>query len=303
MKRKVVVYSKKDFREIDENERSRLDTAIISIECTGECRKYYLLEEKGNSDSEHMLPSSNRVLNLDFDDLSCDTEYKGHQFKTISEEQAIEAVNFIENNIGRDFIIHCGAGKSRSQGFFRFIIDTYPEYYEECEENKRNPCITPNVEVIRKLKAAYIRKHGSSLINPTVEHPWFDFGNQVSRLVRTWKEHNNIVIGFDFDGTIYDTNEIGGDFSRVIELLKECSDFGLTMCLWTAERKEEKLAWKIEYSKSIGIKVDYVNESPLMPGTTKPYFNILLDDRSGLPYTFQVLKEALRIIRTQEPYV
>jgi len=299
MKRKVVVYSKKDFREIDENERSRLDKAIISIECTGECRKYYLLEEKGNSDSEHILPSSNRVLNLDFDDLACDTEYKGHQFKTISEEQAIEAVNFIESNIGKDFIIHCGAGKSRSQGFFRFIIDTYPEYYEECEENKRNPCITPNVEVIRKLKAAYIRKHGSSLINPTVEHPWFDFGNQVSRLVRTWEEHNDIVIGFDFDGTIYDTNEIGGDFSRVIELLKECSDFGLTMCLWTAEREEEKLVWKIEYSKSIGIKVDYVNESPLMPGTTKPYFNILLDDRSGLPYTFQVLKEALRIIKTQ----
>ena len=300
MKRKVIVYPKKDFKEVD---KSRLDTAIISIECTGECRKYYLLEEKGDSDSEHILPSGNRVLNLDFDDLDHDREYKGHHFKTITEEQAIEAVNFIEANIGKDFIIHCGAGRSRSQGFFRFIIDTYPDYYEECEENKRNPCITPNMEVVRKLKAAHIRKHGTSLIEPTLEHPWFDFGNQVSRLLKTWKEHQNIVVGFDFDGTIYDTNGIGGDFSRVIELLKECSDLGLTMCLWTAERDEEKLKWKIEYSKSIGIKVDYINESPLMPGTTKPYFNILLDDRSGLPYTFRVLKETLRIIKTQEPYV
>ena len=300
MKRKVVVYPKTVFNTIDV---SRLDVAVISIECTGECRKYFMEEEKEIFDNEHRFPSSPRVLNLDFDDLFEDKVYKGHLLKTITEEQAIEAVNFIEDNIGRDFIVHCGAGKSRSQGFFRFIIDTYPEYYEECSENRVNPCITPNVEVVRKLKAAYTRKHGTTFIEPTLEHPWFNFQNQVSRLIDTWKEHHNLVIGYDFDGTIFDTNKKGGDFGRVIELLKECSTLGFTMCLWTAEPDDKVLDWKVMYAKEIGINVDYINKSPLMSGTIKPYFNILLDDRAGLPYTFGLLNEVVRVIKAQQPYI
>jgi len=296
MKRKVIVYSEEDFKKLENLDR--LDQAIISICCTGECRKYYLEPKKGKTDN-HIYKSSYRVLNIDFDDLNVDLNYKGHLFRTITEEQALEIVNFIELNIGKDFIIHCGAGKSRSQGVFRFIIESYPEYYEETIENKDNPCLTPNIEVIRKLKEAYRKIHGTAFSEPRLEHPWFDFNNQVERLLKTWNEKGNLVVGFDFDGTIYDTNKIGGDFSRVIELLKECSRLGMKMCLLTAEQIPDKILWKRDYAESIGISVGWVNESPLMPGTKKPYFNILLDDRAGLPYTFKVLSEVVRLIKAQ----
>lgn len=44
----------------------------------------------------------------------------------------------------------------------------------------------------------------------------------------------------------------------------------------------------LEYCKHYGIRVDYVNESPIMK-TRKPYYNILLDDRAGLQESFGVL--------------
>ncbi len=286
---KILVYSRENFKNFLDKFRERLDVAIISIECTGECRKYYMKEVKNIQDNEHLLPSSYRVLNLDFDDLTQDKEWKGHLFKAISEDQAKDIIDFVERNIGKDIVIHCGAGKSRSQGVFRAILDLYSEYYQESPENKENPCLTPNIEVVAKIKRAYRERK---------QHFWFDFQNNVNRLLKTWDKKKNLVVGFDFDGTIFDTNNVGGDFSRVISLLKECSEVGMIMCLWTAELSEERLKEKIKISEELGIKVSFVNESPLMPGTTKPYFNILLDDRAGLPYTYKVLKETLRIIKT-----
>lgn len=293
MKRQIKVYSKTGFRKIVDQVKDRLDIAIISIEVTPECARYYMEIEKEDFDNSHILESGPRVLNLEFDDINQDYRYKGHLLKTISREQAIEIVSFIDRNLGKDIIVHCKAGTSRSQGIQRYILDTFPEYYEEDQDN---PCLTPNIEVVRRLKRAYREKEN--------EHPWFSFKNQVERLYKCWEDHKNLVIGFDFDGTIYDTHENGGDFRRVIGLLRECKEMGFTMCLWTAEPVPEKLGWKKSYCEEIGIKPDYINESPLMPGTEKPYFNILLDDRCGLPYTYEVLKEVVkRIKKAQEPYV
>ena len=42
---------------------------------------------------------------------------------------------------------------SRSQGVVRFILDTYPDY----REHPDNHCITPNREVVRKLKNEYYK--------------------------------------------------------------------------------------------------------------------------------------------------
>lgn len=293
-KNNVLVFSKEEFRDIVEFIKDKDDVAIISVEATPECAKYWLVEEKDDSDNRHLITSSNRVLNVNFDDLNEDREYKGHLFKAISKEQAKEIVDFIELNLGKQFIIHCKAGKSRSQGIARFILDTYPDYYEECLENKYNPCLYPNITVLTSLKRAYREKWFEDC-GPS-SHPWLDFDRQLERLIRQYKEHGSLVVGYDFDGTIYDTNGIGGDFSPVIDLLRKCTEIGFRMCLWTAEPKPEQLEWKIEYAKKLGIGVDYVNESPLMPGTKKPYFNILLDDRAGLPYTYRLLTRALEIL-------
>ena len=53
--------------------------------------------------------------------------------------------------------------------------------------------------------------------------------------------------------------------------------------------REDWLKWKIDYCKHFGIEPDYVNESPLIKGTKKPFFNLLLDDRAGLEEAYTLL--------------
>lgn len=135
--------------------------AFISIMATDECAKYYLREKYGDNpkDNEHFLPEGPRVCNVKFDDLEEDREFQGYTLRTITEEQADKIVNFIEQNLDKNFLIHCRAGASRSQGVYRFIMDMYSDYYTPCIENELNPCLTPNAEVVRKLKRSYYKKH------------------------------------------------------------------------------------------------------------------------------------------------
>jgi hypothetical protein len=158
-KNNVLVLSKPEFREavkiIEDLKIDKEKLCYISIESTPECAKYWMEEEKEDFDNDHILESSDKVLNLNFDDINSDREYKGHLFKTISEEQAKQIVDFIDNNMGKDIIIHCKAGSSRSQAIYRFIIDNYTDYYTPFILNKDNPCITPNIEVLSKLNKIY----------------------------------------------------------------------------------------------------------------------------------------------------
>lgn len=121
----------------------------------------------------------------------------------------------------------------------------------------------------------------------------------VSRLWEKYNQHGSLIIGYDFDHTIYDYNQEGGDYSCVIDLLKECSELGFVMCLWTTEPNKEKLEWKINYAKNLGINVDYVNESPAskLKECPKPYFNVLLDDVGGLESAFYTLSRFVRELK------
>lgn len=102
------------------------------------------------------------------------------------------------------------------------------------------------------------------------------------RLVEEYDKHKKLVIGFDFDNTIFDVHNKGYDVSYVIKLLKQAKELGFILCLHTAELRDDWLEWKVKYCEHYGIKPDYVNESPLLPGTKKPFFNLLIDDRAGL---------------------
>lgn len=113
------------------------------------------------------------------------------------------------------------------------------------------------------------------------------------RLISEYEAHGKLVVGFDFDNTIFDVHNKGINCSEVIGLLQECKKLGFTLCLYTAELREDWLKWKVDYCKHFGIEPEYINESPLLPGTKKPFFNILLDDRAGLESAFQTLKQVV----------
>lgn len=139
---KLLCFSEKDFIELMNcfqwnNNNIPESVAIISIIGSKE------------SISTHYFNNSTQVLNLEFDDVGNEEDVTN---KSMSEDQAVMSVEFIKRNIGKDFYIHCKAGKSRSQAFVRFILDFYPEYYSVNFTNFNNPCITPNIDVLSKLK-------------------------------------------------------------------------------------------------------------------------------------------------------
>ena len=125
------------------------------------------------------------------------------------------------------------------------------------------------------------------------------------------KYNNNIIVGFDFDHTIFNHREYADkledldnaeemSYQCIVDLLKGCKDVGMTLVLYTAEKSEERLELKKEFCKRVGIEYDYVNESPIMNGTNKPYFNILLDDRAGLQEAFNILSKVVMKLSDQK---
>lgn len=104
-----------------------------------------------DNEPHYFKENHDNVINLDFDDITDYTLEGWIGVKGMSDEQAQELLEFIENNVGKHFYVHCSAGVSRSQAVCRFIVDTYDEY---CEESLRkdNPCLYPNVHVLSLLR-------------------------------------------------------------------------------------------------------------------------------------------------------
>lgn len=115
------------------------NVAIISI-CDVDC-------------SNHLFKENNKhILNVDFNDVSENEE------NFIDDNTAKTIVDFIDNNIDNDFYIHCSAGKSRSQAVVRYILDIYQ--FNNWTIRYSNPCITPNIDILCKLKRIKYEKEG-----------------------------------------------------------------------------------------------------------------------------------------------
>lgn len=121
---------------------------------------------------------------------------------------------------------------------------------------------------------------------------------QVERLRSEVAAHGSLFVAFDFDNTIFDYHSQGFDYSGVISLLRRCSEMGHKMILLTSNEDEEKLAFIRHYCRHFGIRIDYVNENPVVcHGCRKPYYNILIDDRAGMNEACEILNA---IIKEQE---
>lgn len=150
-KHNVIAMSRETFKSVFDVFKDEDDIVFISIEYTPDCAKGGEIE-----DNEHYAPSSDRVLNLEFDDCSEKELYDGFWMIPIDECRAEKITKFVWNNRDKHVIIHCRAGQSRSQGVFRAIMLELPEYYKEEAINRLNPCVTPNYQVCglvrRKLR-------------------------------------------------------------------------------------------------------------------------------------------------------
>ena len=157
--------------------------------------------------------------------------------------------------------------------------------------NEMKPCPFDIQEVINEhfmelIDASNVKKH------ETKADPYMNFHNVVQRLKDEYEKHNNLVIAFDFDNTIYDFHRKGYEFPEVIDLLYRASKLNLTLVCYTGNEDEVLVRSVCEKN---GIRVDYLNESPIKSVSKphKPYFNILLDDRAGLASAVEALSIVL----------
>ncbi|HNV97499.1 MAG TPA: hypothetical protein PKL13_04340, partial [bacterium] len=66
-------------------------------------------------------------------------------------------------------------------------------------------------------------------------------------LEEAYIKHKKLIVAFDFDNTIFDYHKKEVDYSKIINLLKECQDLGFILKLFTSETSKDKLDWKIKY--------------------------------------------------------
>src|SRR3990167_4556383 len=118
--------------------------------------------------------------------------------------------------------------------------------------------------------------------------------NSLMRLVDEYYTHPQLVIGFDFDHTVHDYHNQGHDYTCVISLLRELKDIGCKLICWTAHRDH---VYVKEYLKKHSIPFDDVNTDGVVLGweSRKPFFNALLDDRSGLAQVYDELSSLVKI--------
>ena len=130
--------------------------AVISISCNPDVA-IKVLHEPDYHWFANGLPN---VLNVEFDDITKDVEtFKGTELDGYDEvtaygitpETAGRIVEFIEAHKDMDFVVHCRAGKSRSQAVIRYITEFYPDH---SDTNPDNPCTYPNIHTYTALKRA-----------------------------------------------------------------------------------------------------------------------------------------------------
>lgn len=161
-----------------------------------------------------------------------------------------------------------------------------------------------------EVNAAQITKEGisgnslSKILSPLVNYshtPIVVFVDEFDKLFINGK----LIVAFDFDNTIFDYHNTGGDYSCVIELLKECSLLGFEMILFTTDD------YKIMAKQTICMRLGIANitsntlsapniSSSIFSKSKKPYYNILLDDRAGLEESYEILKYVVDEIKLNQ---
>lgn len=116
--------------------------------------------------------------------------------------------------------------------------------------------------------------------------------NVVSRLVDEFQRHNQLIIAFDFDDTVYDYHKKGRTYNDVIELIRELKEAGCYLICWTGQ---DDLEFVKDYLNRNKIPFDLINEQApfYVKNSRKIYANAYLDDRAGLQQTVENLKEVL----------
>ena len=138
------------------------------------------------------------------------------------------------------------------------------------------------------------------LFNENFEDTYFNRQKCVERLKSDYDECGNIIVAFDFDDTVAKSDP-NYDCSGVINLLRICSELQFIMICFTARANSKDIDDVKDTLDKLGIKCDYVNEDYWkvkekwkIEVPHKVFYNIFLDDSSGLKESYEILKEFIK---------
>lgn len=118
-----------------------------------------------------------------------------------------------------------------------------------------------------------------------------------NHLYTVLQNHDKIIVGVDFDDTIFSLSSdvyIEKRCKEVRELIKRIKSFSI-ICLYTIA-DSQSLQYKLALMEEWGIFPDYVNCSPVVLSEDKPYFNVLLDDKAGIEQVIEELNKLINIL-------
>lgn len=119
---------------------------------------------------------------------------------------------------------------------------------------------------------------------------YMDDQNCIDRLYKEYEKYNSLIVAYDFDHTVFDYSKKGHKFNRVINLIRICNDLGFHLVVFTSSN-DDRIPEIKQYLKENNIPFNAVNETPsYIPFQgRKIFFNIMLDDRSGLNSSYKIL--------------
>lgn len=124
---------------------------------------------------------------------------------------------------------------------------------------------------------------------------------QINRVYDEWRMYEDkYVIAFDYDNTVYDYHKRGEDYEEIISIIRLCKKIGCTLVLLTCRDMDTDYDEVYNYLSEMDIIPDYINKTPewlQFRNSQKVYYNILLDDRSGLSETLNTLYTAYVMIQ------
>lgn len=122
----------------------------------------------------------------------------------------------------------------------------------------------------------------------------------VQRLYNEYRIHGQLIVAFDYDGTVNDYHNSGHRYNKVIELLRRARAIGFYLIVFTCSG-EERYPEIIDNLNKANVPFDLINENhpAITFAQNKIYYDILLDDRAGLLSAYNNLEKVISIIEQE----
>lgn len=129
---------------------------------------------------------------------------------------------------------------------------------------------------------------------------YFEIENCVDRLYKEYLKHLKLIVACDHDDTVFDFHKKGHEYPKMRLLLRQCYNLGFHIVVYTASDKSRWNDIEDYWNDQLGIKISSINKNPIdLPygNDGKIYYNILLDDRAGLGFAYEVLHRTVEMIK------